>query len=244
MKIKYASDLHWEFMADGGKSQLQDLALGSPDVIIIAGDLTNSDGFVDSYRMLSTLGVRIIGVLGNHEFYGSSPSEMAGKIALVNTFPNIYVLNRERLQLGDVGFCGTTLWFPFPKNKNLDGRINDFKLIRDFSPWVYDEAKKNAEWLRKTVRAGDIVISHHLPSYDSVHRKYTGHILNEFFVHPVDEIILSTEPAYWIHGHSHETCNYVKGSTRVISNPHGYLNCDVNVAWDCGKMIDVTNESW
>ena len=244
MKIKYVSDLHWEFQHDGGRSQLQDLALGSPDVIIVAGDLTNSVGLVDSYRMLSTLGVPIIGVLGNHEFYGSSPEEMVGKVALINTFPNIKVLRRERLQLGDVGFCGSTLWFPFPRNKNIDGKINDFKLIRNLSPWVYQEAQRDAAWFSQTIRPGDIAISHHLPSYSSVHRKYVGHILNEFFVHPVDEIIESKQPAYWIHGHSHETCDYAKGSTRVISNPHGYVNYDVNVRWDCGKMIDVTNESW
>lgn len=244
MKIKYVSDLHWEFMQDHGMSQLVDLASGSPDVIIIAGDLTNAAGLEDSYTMLSGLRIPIISVLGNHELYGSSTDDVDERIAALNQLPNINILRRERIQLGDVAFCGTTLWFPYPQNKNLDGRINDFKLIRNFSPWVYDEAKKDATWLGNTVQPGDIVITHHLPSYQSVNRKYIGHILNAFFVHPLDDVMLERKPAFWIHGHSHDTCNYIKGSTNVISNPHGYIHYDVNRAWDYGKMIEVTNQSW
>jgi len=29
-------------------------------------------------------------------------------------------------------------------------------------------------------------------------------------------------PALWIHGHVHESRDYVVGGTRVVCNPHGY----------------------
>ena len=29
-------------------------------------------------------------------------------------------------------------------------------------------------------------------------------------------------PKLWIHGHTHDRCDYVIGDTRVIANPFGY----------------------
>jgi Icc-related predicted phosphoesterase len=30
------------------------------------------------------------------------------------------------------------------------------------------------------------------------------------------------QPALWVHGHVHNSCDYRVGATRVVCNPHGY----------------------
>jgi len=32
------------------------------------------------------------------------------------------------------------------------------------------------------------------------------------------------QPKLWIHGHSHDRCDYTLGKTRVVANPLGYPN--------------------
>ena len=32
------------------------------------------------------------------------------------------------------------------------------------------------------------------------------------------------QPKLWIHGHSHDRCDYLLGKTRVVANPLGYPN--------------------
>jgi hypothetical protein len=33
---------------------------------------------------------------------------------------------------------------------------------------------------------------------------------------------LEKRPRLWVHGHTHTTCDYELGSTRVACNPYGY----------------------
>jgi hypothetical protein len=32
------------------------------------------------------------------------------------------------------------------------------------------------------------------------------------------------QPKLWIHGHSHDRCDYAPGETRIVANPLGYPN--------------------
>jgi len=35
-------------------------------------------------------------------------------------------------------------------------------------------------------------------------------------------MILKHQPTLWIHGHTHDNCDYIVGRTRVLSNQSGY----------------------
>ena len=98
----------------------------------------------------------------------------------------------------------------------------------------------NVERIRKRV-----VITHHLPSAGSVHTKYVDSELNAAFVSRIDETIVLS--ALWLHGHSHESCDYVVDgkngrAARVVCNPRGYSRheCDVeNVSFDPALVLDI-----
>ena len=38
----------------------------------------------------------------------------------------------------------------------------------------------------------------------------------------LDDMILDTQPDYWIHGHTHNPESYQIGVTKVLANPKGY----------------------
>lgn len=71
-----------------------------------------------------------------------------------------------------------------------------------------------------------VVVTHHLPTYESIDMKYRKEWLiheNAGFASDLSEYILDRERIeYWIHGHTHSSCDYMTGKTRVICNPRGY----------------------
>lgn len=98
-------------------------------------------------------------------------------------------------------------------------------------------------WLAENVRGGDVVVTHHLPSPRSTHQKYTGSPLNRFFLATMslelEQLMFDRKPALWVHGHTHETCDYRVGVTRVVCNPRGYDGHEINPAWDAGFTVEV-----
>jgi hypothetical protein len=97
-------------------------------------------------------------------------------------------------------------------------------LIRDFEPWVYEQNAAFEKRLAVHVRADDVVVTHHLPAFDSVPPRFVRSPMNAFFVCDMAKHVLAREPKLWIHGHSHDRCDYILGKTRVVANPLGYPN--------------------
>lgn len=222
MDIRFMSDLHFEFHRDGGKSFVASLPDGG-DVLVVAGDIGNvANGSFQ--RGLSHLAERfkdIVVVLGNHEYYGATPSDVAA--ACRNLPANVHLLNRGTVTISGVRFVGCTLWYPDgPMNFAAEKGWSDFAAIKGARPFIYDEARKDAKFLRSTVRPGDVVVTHYLPSHACVAPNYRGNPTNIFFVHPVDDVI--GDAAVWIHGHTHDTVDKTLGDTRVVCNPFGYVH--------------------
>ena len=49
--------------------------------------------------------------------------------------------------------------------------------------------------------------------------------MNAFFVCDLAAHVRTRrDPKLWIHGHSHDRCDYLLGKTRVVGNPLGYPN--------------------
>jgi len=45
--------------------------------------------------------------------------------------------------------------------------------------------------------------------------------MNAFFVCDMAAYVRERQPKLWIHGHSHDRCDYRLGGTRVVANPRG-----------------------
>lgn len=73
-----------------------------------------------------------------------------------------------------------------------------------------------------------VVVTHMAPSMQSVPERYKEDPLSAAFASNLDTLIERTQPALWIHGHTHDSFDYRIGCTRVMCNPYGYWGQELN----------------
>jgi Icc-related predicted phosphoesterase len=205
----------------------------------------------------------VLYVLGNHEFYGSSIDGAASELKQLCARTHVQVLDNTEVVIGGVRFLGTTLWTDFSlfgqgaqkATAMAEARrvIRDFSRIRRvdaadalFSP---DDAaalfKGHAGWLDERLgnpHAGPtVVITHHAPSRKSIHPRFADSPLNACFVSDAEHLIGTNRAQLWIHGHTHDSFDYLLNGTRVVCNPRGYAKAGVNEnpLFDPDLMIEV-----
>jgi hypothetical protein len=89
------------------------------------------------------------------------------------------------------------------------------------------------------------VLTHHAPSYQSVHEKFKKNgIANGAYVSNLDGLILDhPEIKVWSHGHTHTSFDYKIGECRVVCNPRGYYNgynnADLNIEFDPNFEVEL-----
>ena len=71
------------------------------------------------------------------------------------------------------------------------------------------------------------MITHHAIG-PSIHPRYAGSLLSACFVSDAEHLVNGEREQLWIHGHTHDSFDYVVGGTRVICNPRGYAKNGVN----------------
>lgn len=237
MKIQIVSDLHIEQWGNeyGSRWWLETFLprlQTDADVLVIAGDFVSTAYRERSWSRarfveLFPLYKHIVFVPGNHEFWGNSIIDGMDVLRDWNqTIAGLHLLEAGKVVTIDgQRFHGGTMWQPHSgslwaasRKRFIDGRmISDFY---EEAPALFDLLMKHLE---AECRPGDIVVTHHSPSMDSLDPRWAGHPDNRFFLTPEAEpYMLRLKPALWIHGHVHSCWDYMKGSTRVIANPHGY----------------------
>jgi Icc-related predicted phosphoesterase len=219
------SDLHLEFFHDFGKNLINDFPSG--DLLFISGDLCNAIQLPVIVPWLCEKFKNVVMVIGNHELYNFSPKQVE-KILKKIKCNNFHLLQNTIIKIDGLNIAGCTLWFPFNfYNKYYQNELNDFKYIKDFIPWVYNENKTSFDFLNNLLNI-DIVITHHVPSPLGIAEKYKNSNLNRFFICDMTETILKIKPRYWFFGHTHFSFNFKIGETTLISNPRGYQHIDLN----------------
>lgn len=244
MNIQILSDLHFEFHTDFGDEFIE--AYLSPekvDALVIAGDLGVGKSLIIGVHKLHEVyaGIPIIYVPGNHEYYNSSFEETRELFKeLDKRYENLHVLNNKSKMINGELFVGCTLWFSeSPNTKRMMSHLADHTHIKNFSNEVFSENKLCLNFLEWHVCESSIVITHNLPSEKSVHEKYEGSPLNDLFVCAVDDLIEERSPKLWIHGHTHDSANYMHGKTHVLCNPLGYVGQEVNPEFIPKMIVDV-----
>ena len=267
MKLRIASDLHSEFIRASNKHALDNLvpALdGEQDmVLVLAGDIVAeiSDWWgsesLDIYTpWLEELSYRhraVIYVGGNHEGYQSNFKTAFDYMGcLAATCENVHVLENDSVVVDGVKFLGTTKWTP------LDGShdafyakaMNDLRVIGQFNVFKWREAYQKARYFLETELAKPhdgpvVVVTHHLPSYQSVAEHFRGSTYNCCYFSMEDDLMMAHKPDVWFHGHTHDSSDYVledydnQPCTRVVCNPFGYYGHDLNPDYDPFKVVEV-----
>lgn len=242
MNVKIISDIHLDVWDHFKKASyvLENFAAQRGDVLIIAGDLGeghryHKNLFQQFFEIISKNFFNVIMIPGNHEHYRSGWNVLEKLQMSVEEFERIKIINNEILTINGFRFIGSTLWSDLSKESpvdifNFERSMNDYQVIRDSSKGyrkinsVYTNSQfhKNAKFLKENIQPGDIVITHHAPSYKSVSDVYKGDKLNACYASDLDLMIEDLSPALWIHGHMHSASDYHIYNTRVISNPLGY----------------------
>jgi hypothetical protein len=218
MRLAYFSDLHLEFRVQQPHlnypllrwgPDLEPLK-GQVDALLLAGDIGDADQHCDYVRQaLDFLEVPVIGVPGNHEYYGSS-------------FPNpsISDLDRSQVVLDGIRFLCCTLWTDF----NCFGDrsfvmqiapkiLNDFQVIRGMSPQVMlNEHQTSRHWLLETLRepfgGKTVIMTHNSPHTAARNRNHPFDMKSACFVTDCNDVLNAAVAAgvtTWIYGHDHYT---------------------------------------
>lgn len=235
MKIQILSDLHTEFEPYTVK------VVEEADVLVMAGDFTVA-GLLDDLEILAhTIKKPIVYVAGNHDYYYGVFERVNERLQHLGSYlPNFYFLNNRCVEIGNTRFIGSTLWSNFDLARNprefayhARSMVGDFMVIKKSSTRTFtpdDCSKLNEEsrqFLKREVNASftgkKAVITHFLPSPISIHPRFKGNYLNPYFCCDCENSI-GGSISIWIHGHTHESIDYVHKGTHVIANPRGYFN--------------------
>jgi predicted MPP superfamily phosphohydrolase len=104
MKLQIMSDLHFEMHADGGAELIRELDPTGVDVLVMAGDITMARHYPDLASVFKPLARKyrhILYVPGNHEYYTSSPREVARNLArLTKELPEVVIPENDTVVIG------------------------------------------------------------------------------------------------------------------------------------------------
>lgn len=206
------------------------------DIALIAGDVMNDEWLIEVAQQLP-----VVFVAGNHEFYKRDVLGRLDELRTMQTLANFSFLENSS-RLGGM-IAGATLWTDYNNDplaaETARRGMNDHKYIAwRKGPFLPSHATKmhreSIDYLRNS--GADVIMTHHAPHRNSVHPRYAGQLLNYAYFSDVLETF-DTPPRLWIHGHTHNSFDYMVGETRVICNPHGYPG--ENAAFDPAFIVEI-----
>ena len=170
------------------------------------------------------------------------------------------MLENDELVIEDTVILGCTLW----TNLELYGdaevaadhaksMMNDYRIIKltpDYRVLTTADTigfyNKSFSWLSKKVKEHKdkkiVVVTHNAPSIKSCLTKYKNDILTAAFVADLEGFISDSNIKVWIHGHLHNTSDYMIGDTNIICNSRGYcgsFDSNESEGFDSGLVINV-----
>lgn len=234
MKIQIISDLHQEF-------GYTDLSFHNADIVVLAGDVNLGTKGIEWIKTKIS-DTPVIYVLGNHEYYKGSYPKTLHKIKEAAKDSNIFVLENSFVDIEGIRFHGATLWTDFSIFGNpvkygmiCQSVMNDYKKIRRDPSYskmrtvdTFKIHQLSKLWLQESLEEAkgmkNIVVTHHAPSIHSVQEHYRNDPVTSAYASNLEDLIYEYQPLYWIHGHIHTPSEYKIGETKIICNPHGYVD--------------------
>lgn len=248
MRILILSDLHLELWREAPKQAKElisaaqpDVDVSRPDVVVLAGDIDVGDRAV-AWADRTFPNLPVIYVQGNHEAYGQKLDTLKAQLAeACSATGHIHFLDKGELVIGNVRFLGATLWTDFQLlspdsiQEAMQAAaigINDYRKIRlakagyrkikplDVAQWHWEDRIWLQDRLAEPFSGSTVVVTHMGPTLQSIPDRYKGHVLSAAFASNLDALVSRSD--LWVHGHIHDSMDYLVGKARVICNPLGY----------------------
>ncbi len=124
MRIYAVADIH-------GRSDKIELIRGNtlqlnPDVLVVAGDITNYTGSAEILAQLNDIPVPVLAVRGN--------TDLSGVEKLLENFPNISPLHLKQVTIGSTPFVGLSGCIPIPFSSRIC--LNQVQVIKKLRPLI------------------------------------------------------------------------------------------------------------
>lgn len=251
MKIQYMSDLHLEFGEQFLPEPVGDVLILAGDIITVHG-LANVDSkrnrYTNLFEHVAANWQNVIYIAGNHEYYKWNKSNVPTYLRQwTSNWKNVYFMENDHKLIDGVLFVGATLWTDFFGGQN---RYENYVagIMNDYGSHTYLTTKMTADYhARSRQYIGNLakqhdrlcVVTHHAPSALSSLPKYAGDPANAGYYSNMDDFILEHPSIeYWIHGHMHNSSDYLIGQTRILNNARGYPQ-ELNNGFDPLKMFEI-----
>jgi Icc-related predicted phosphoesterase len=219
VKLGILSDLHMEFSPYDFKPE--------PGVFYVnAGDIHSHTNF--RRKWINEHEEHMFCVLGNHDYYYNIHEQP-------EDFPNVREVDGLRI-------AGATLWTDLSSFHDwilYRTHLIDTQFIPNWSQDRYMRShKQHKDFLLQS--EADVIVTHHAPSYLSIHDDFKGNATNVCFAVELFDIIcdMRKPPKLWIHGHTHREMDYMIGTTRVINHPRGYTH-EATYGNYCPMLVDI-----
>lgn len=247
VKLLIYSDLHldhcpfFDLQIDGRRVD------EAADMVVLAGDI--HEGVKGIRWARETFPDKaILYVTGNHEYYDKHWSRLLDEFRVEALKYDVNFLEANGVDIQGVRFLGCSLWTDFELFGNdlrthalrrAKSSMNDYHYIAiSRSPefyWVHSKKlipeltvrrhHGSVEWLQSKLAKGDptktVIVTHHAPHLNSVPERYASDILSTAYASDLTRLM--GQAHLWIHGHIHDSVDYVVNGTRVVSNPRGYM---------------------
>lgn len=241
MKFALCSDLHLEFAPiELNNTEDADVLVLSGD-ICIAKDLGYTDNdrsiqFMKFFEHCSEQFKNVIYIMGNHEHYhGDFTKSYDQLVTALAHLPNIHVLEKQHVTIGDVTFIGGTLWTnmnkedPFTMYK-IAHMMNDFRIIANGKKIVqFRDSDGNTHERIGKLTPEDVVIEHK-QMLEYIHSVVDGKLDQKFVVvghHAPSK--MSTKPRYqgdeiMNGGYSSDLSEFILDHPQIKIFTHGHTH--------------------
>lgn len=244
MRLQLLSDLHSEFYRRGT------VPLPSPAApyLILAGDIGNPvhnrPSLEDVLSFAARRFERAVYVAGNHEYFGSTCAAADDSLRELCGQHGVTFLQCNSTEIENMRVLGCTLWSYVTEEAEFlaTRRIADYAQIYSGSGGskisTADSNMLHIEhrtWLSRQIRSmADespekqmLVVTHHLPSFQSPMEEYQSHSLSCCFATNLEDICHKPVAA-WCAGHSHGARSLlIRNDIWLHCNAYGYPGEDL-----------------
>jgi hypothetical protein len=253
------SDLHLEYPGARGIPPL----VPGATLVLVAGD--TCPGLVNAVESLRRAfpNVDLAVVAGNHEYYGRVLRDEleAGRVRAREL--GVHLLENDVARFGRLVVVGATLWTDYElygeslrvvAMRTAADVMRDHKKIKwQNNPWMRfrpEEARAlhlksrafiETELAKATDATGPVmVLTHHAPAIEALDPRFQRSVVSAAYASELLPIVDRYQPAWWVSGHTHHSMSFLRGKTRLLSNPCGYA--DENPWFDPFYTIEVDDD--
>ncbi len=251
MTIQYCSDLHLEFPENEAWLKAHPI-VAQAEVLVLAGNIVPfavMDRYAWFFDDLAAKFDVVYWLPGNHEYYRSDARLRSGSFK-EQIRSNIFLLNNEPVELGDVTIICSTLWSSIgPANEwTIAKSMSDFKVIRygdqRFRPihafQMHRTCRKYIEQAVANAKGKTVVATHHVPTFMNYPEQYRHSELSEAFATELYDYIHDSRIAAWIYGHHHaNTPEFQIGGTAMLTAQLGYVQLGEHVNFNSASVLEI-----